>query len=752
MKKSLLAKAILAIVLFFSVTQAYAQAYVLKELYKTNYAATVETGATLSMTSCAITTVMPTWAPTFTSAALTSSSSGFATLTFATPLVLTSDGSTNGVIIVNWGAANGRPLNVSINGGTAVTIDPTLASTDRSKVREITYSIPTSITSISSIKLIGASGSGSHYFSIKVDSWITAGPQAPKVSALSIDGTNGVFANDSTIKVNLPYATYSKGDVVATSSILATTDSTSVDTTITASAFKGGAVITTFNVGDTIKYTVEKSALSRNYYIITSADVPSATCTNPTNASQSVKAGIAISPIVFTTTNASSVVVTGLPTGVAGSLAAGVLTISGAAAIEASYPATYTYTVKVDSLPNALGSPIIKTGTITVKDPSAQSVAFINSASTTTSALYTELSKKYDVEIIATSSTPGDTVANSTYMLNIKSKDLIVLHESVSSTNVTASAIGRLIGVKPILNTKVHMYKSPAVIWPTGTGANGAIGDTSIYVKARYKAHPIFSGLSFKDDSTLTIGAGNCIIRTVGGTAAESLTKFNIANGKAGALSLIETNNGTSTDAAKYMMIPFLATGEAFNANGIALLNSACTYLMGTSVFAPVQSSEAKITSLKINTVAATIDEAAKTITLDLVQGTNLTALAPVVSVSPFATLTAPVSLTAVDFTNPVVFTVKAEDGTLVNYTVTVTATGVPTGVESAQAVSNVYSNGSAVVVEAAAGAKVSVLSISGVVLYSSVMDSTKSVLPVSLEKGAYVVVVNGTSEIVIIK
>lgn len=518
---------------------------------------------------------------------------------------------------------------------------------------------------ISSTQTIGAAQTV-QFYGIKV--YIKpSGPQAPKVSALSIDGANGTFANDSTIKVNLPYASYAKGQPVATSLISATTDSSAVTTTISNLEFT--ATLTSFNVGDTIVYNVEKGGLSKNYYVITSADVPSPTCTSPANASQSVKAGVAISPIVFATTNASSVVVTGLPSNLSGSLVGDVFTITGTPAAEASYPATYTYTVKVDSLPDALGSPIIKTGTITVKDPAAKTVAFVYNAATANTPLYNELNAHYDVTVYSVSSSDADTVATSAYMTAILANDLIVIHELPSSGNITMSALGKQIGKKPILNTKTHMYGKPS--WPAGSGNNGVTGDTCVYVSTRYKFHPIFTSVTFKNDSVVDMATGTGLIRGATGTAAETATKFDIAKSKSTGISIIETNDVPS---AKYMMIGLAATSETLSSNGLQVLKNACDYLMGSTVFAPAASQEAAIKSFKIGTVNGVINEGAKTISITLPKGTAVTSLSPVVVVSDFATITAPASLTAVDFTNSVDFTIQAEDILVspVTYAVTV--------------------------------------------------------------------------------
>ena len=86
------------------------------------------------------------------------------------------------------------------------------------------------------------------------------------------------------------------------------------------------------------------------------------------------------------------------------------------------------------------------------------------------------------------------------------------------------------------------------------------------------------------------------------------------------------------------------------------------------------ESSEKKILSFKFAApaVEATISESAKTIVAVVPTGTNLTGLVPIITVSEKATVV-PASGTVVDFTNPVDFTVTAEDGSTVVYKATVT-------------------------------------------------------------------------------
>lgn len=72
-------------------------------------------------------------------------------------------------------------------------------------------------------------------------------------------------------------------------------------------------------------------------------------------------------------------------------------------------------------------------------------------------------------------------------------------------------------------------------------------------------------------------------------------------------------------------------------------------------------------------TGAATIDNSLKTIAIEVVNGTAVTALVPSITVSPGAYSKSPLSGVATDFTSPVTYTIEAADNSTVDYTVTVT-------------------------------------------------------------------------------
>jgi len=84
------------------------------------------------------------------------------------------------------------------------------------------------------------------------------------------------------------------------------------------------------------------------------------------------------------------------------------------------------------------------------------------------------------------------------------------------------------------------------------------------------------------------------------------------------------------------------------------------------------KSNEKQILEFSINNNKAEIDQTNKTIELVLTEGTNLAKLKPEIKISDKASVN-PASGTEMDFTNPVKYTVSAEDGSKQEYTVTVT-------------------------------------------------------------------------------
>lgn len=422
--------------------------------------------------------------------------------------------------------------------------------------------------------------------------------------------------------------------------------------------------ITSFTIGTAFYAKATKDTEEPSVYTInTTSQVPDATIELTSGKlSQSVKQGAAISDIVFAIANADgNATVTGLPTGLSFNPATS--TIYGTIADDATIQ-DYKYTVTVNSKSGAVKPTASINGTITVKDKNAKEVAYIYTSTTAPSNdVYTALSAKYSVTVVDGTKALTGTAA--------EDADLIVLDEAVSSSATGATALGNMIGTKPILSFKAHMYGKTN--WPTGTGNND--NGTDATVESVFTTHPIFKDITLVNN-TITIANA---IRSVSNPAAKAGTLRVIANSNGGA-SIVEENNGTATDAAKYMLIAISSASESeLTADGLKLVENAAEYLLGSYVFVPAASSEAVMTGFSIYGINAAIDEVNKTVSITLPAElyTDLKALEPEVTVSTGATVS-PKSGAATDFRNTVNFIVTAEDGTTTaTYAVTVSTKNV---------------------------------------------------------------------------
>jgi hypothetical protein len=170
------------------------------------------------------------------------------------------------------------------------------------------------------------------------------------------------------------------------------------------------------------------------------------------------------------------------------------------------------------------------------------------------------------------------------------------------------------------------------------------------------------------------------------------LKNVSISEGNGTAVFTASTNY-TVTDGTSTVQFRTFKTGDGDLVGGIIPVSKMhMTALAGfynttiqvySRTFADFQllSSAKAITAFAFNAltpaVSGTINESAKTIAVTVPASTNRTALVPTITISDKASID-PASGLAKDFTNPVLYTLTAEDGTTVQYTVTVSlATGV---------------------------------------------------------------------------
>ena len=110
-----------------------------------------------------------------------------------------------------------------------------------------------------------------------------------------------------------------------------------------------------------------------------------------------------------------------------------------------------------------------------------------------------------------------------------------------------------------------------------------------------------------------------------------------------------------------------------FNLRNVVAV-AACLAVIATFFSCGKESKDKQITAFSFTTPQAVgvINESAKTIAVSVPVGTDVTALVPTITVSEKATVS-PSSGVKQDFTDPVTYTVTAEDGSTVEYIVTVT-------------------------------------------------------------------------------
>ena len=107
----------------------------------------------------------------------------------------------------------------------------------------------------------------------------------------------------------------------------------------------------------------------------------------------------------------------------------------------------------------------------------------------------------------------------------------------------------------------------------------------------------------------------------------------------------------------------------------LVMTMASCSKEDGEVVKEPLKSSAKQITGFVFNTtdndvltetITATVNESNKAITATVPYGTDITAFTPAIQVSDKASVSPTGSQ---DFTNPVTYTVTAEDGTKATYT-----------------------------------------------------------------------------------
>ncbi|MFZ0471859.1 MAG: DUF5018 domain-containing protein [Bacteroidales bacterium] len=223
------------------------------------------------------------------------------------------------------------------------------------------------------------------------------------------------------------------------------------------------------------------------------------------------------------------------------------------------------------------------------------------------------------------------------------------------------------------LEGKIAFYGGVMEIVPTVATVTVKSGGNTVTIPELTVAQYLTDFLKYESMviklKTVTITEGN-------GTAtfAES-TNYNVTDGTSTVgLRTFKSGDGNVVGTViPTAMMHLTALAGFYN-------TTAQVYPMNTSGFYLLSSNKA-ITAFAFNgltpAVTGTINEASKTIALTVPASTARTSLVPTITVSEKSTVD-PASGTAKDFTNPVTYTVTAEDGSTAVYTVTVSlSTGV---------------------------------------------------------------------------
>ncbi len=404
-------------------------------------------------------------------------------------------------------------------------------------------------------------------------------------------------------------------------------------------------------------------------------DVPSPMFITPADSVAKVKATQSLVPVVWTVKFAKSVSVSGLPTGLKGTFANGQYTISGTPAAESSYPKTYTYTLTAEPLYTGKNQATAK-GQIIVIDPSAKAVLYLYSDEYK-DGVYTYLNgKNYDLTARPAEENVRDAQSYTAY-------NVVIISEDVDANNGEALSLARGEVAIPVLNMKSFLYTTSRLGW--GYPDNGSIATTDLTVLQ--PSHPVFRGLQAKEGATLSVlsevkdkrGLMPVATNLAGSIALATAPRRGEDYYSDGDQATFLHEIPTTMRSSKYILFPIgQSSTEALSATGKKLLDNIMSYLLdATSSFS---APELRITGFRINGDAATIDEAAQTITLIVPDGTDLTALTPDVSVLSTGTWVEPNSGEAVDFSDThfgVNYTVTDGINVKVYNVIVRTATGV---------------------------------------------------------------------------
>jgi hypothetical protein len=224
------------------------------------------------------------------------------------------------------------------------------------------------------------------------------------------------------------------------------------------------------------------------------------------------------------------------------------------------------------------------------------------------------------------------------------------------------------IGSTPqVSGTTANNFSQPLVY--TVTAVNGAHKDYTVTVTV--------AASSTKDITSFVVSGGSAaVISSAGGTTGTISLTVPAGTSLTNLAPVIQTNgvsvspaSGTARDFSNSSAVPLTYTVTAAD-------NSTKVYSV-TITQAGAASSAKNITAFTVGSAIETIDDVAGTVTLTVPYGTDVTALAPTISVSAGASIS-PASGVARNFTLARSYTVTAADNSAKTYQVTITVAPQP--------------------------------------------------------------------------
>jgi hypothetical protein len=450
--------------------------------------------------------------------------------------------------------ATGRGIAVSIDGGTATTLNGT-NSCNIFKVA-INKEVPVKI------KVQGIETKGS-YVSLFNFSYA---PKVPTISSFKINGVSAAIdATAKTITLQLPYG----------SDITSVTPEVTLGGTATSYTPSGAQNFTT----GPITYTITDGTTPVNY----TANV---TVKSTPDTDKSITS-LTINGKAATINEATGAITCEFPS-FAGSLGNWPVAFT---LNSTTGSVNYTSGTSYDFLTNSSlsitvtaqdQSTKIYTVTPTISTKKNIGMLTLNGKAETYDNLLLSAFSDYYVSFLPSGTAPSD--INAFYA----NYDLIVLHANVSGTDPTGIATKAMIGVKPILNLKAFFYNSGRWSWSTAAPANAAAGVGSADVETSLQSHPIFSNVSFNGTTlnyydNLPATNTNAVqyasdLATIGTPVSHTIATENTTG--------IQMHEIQDNTAAKYIMVGLSMENNNytyFNSNTINILKNAAAYLLNST-------------------------------------------------------------------------------------------------------------------------------------------------------------------------